>query len=175
MKWLCFSLFLFYASFSFSQDKEKAKFFPDTLHSVGTSGYYQKEDIYSFFTFQTPVVKDLYVEAGVGFGWRQIRTNSKFTPSFQFGFHYDFIKKPKVFLGPALRLHYQGSSLGDENVAKFRYYGANFGYRFAFGNKLKIVNSGFIGPHQFWYGSGESDNKVVYFGYAFQIGLNYEL
>ncbi len=176
MKWIFFFLLFCFSLQTFGQEKKKAIFFPDTLQAFGLSTSFQNEDIYSYFHFQLPIVKNILLDAALGLGWRHALTNSAWQPSIQIGFHYDFLQQPKLNLGPSLRFSYTGPRDKSEEKPQLNFYNADLGYRFSYGGKLKVMQSSYAGAHQFWYveTSGTKDG-VVYFGYAFQVGLSFEL
>lgn len=172
MKFLVISLFLLLFSFSFGQIKT-GKYLPDTLYCLGLSNYFQQEDIYTCISIQGPITRNWLIEFGIGSGWRHNRTRgvSSYT---HMVVSFDIVRRPRLFFGPSIRgFHESLNSFNQDD--QFQFAGGQLGYRLAYGGRLKVVHSAYLGLHNFTYRTGQHVNNRVYLGYAFQIGFNYEI
>ncbi len=172
MKFLLCSLFLFIFDWSFGQ-KKSVDFFPDTLECIGISNHYQPEDIYSCVSIQVPITRNWLLEVGIGTGWRHVLTRGRSFYGYVGG-SFDLMRRPRLFLGPAIRGFHERLNL-ENNDPQFSYSGGQAGYRFAYGGRFKVVNSSYFGLHNFSFRTGQQFNNKLHLGYAFQIGLNFEI
>jgi hypothetical protein len=172
MRVLLISLFLFIFNWSFGQN-EKRKYFPDTTEILGISNHFQPEDIYTCLNIQLALTQNWLIETGLGIGWRHNRTKGYSIYSYVVG-SYDFMRRPRLFLGPSIRGFYGTSYLLDGDI-QFRNSGGQMGYRLAYGKRLKIIHSAYLGVHNFTFRTGQKLNNKVYLGHTFQIGLGFEI
>lgn len=132
----------------------------------------QNEDIFVSLGILYPLVKALTFEFRFGVGTRRTFFQQTLFSKTDLLLHYDFVESKKWEFGPSLQ--FSNMSLAPRIFQPIqRYFTAELGYYFAFGNHLKVTQSSYFGfrstefvpaKKKYWYG-----------GYAFQMGLSYEL
>jgi|TARA_R110000737_G_scaffold350964_1_gene391662 hypothetical protein len=139
-------------------------------YSIGTS--FQNEDIFVSLGVLYPLKKNFTFEFRFGLGSRRTFFQQTLFSKTDLLLHYDFLKSTKWEFGPSVQ--FSNMSLAPRLFQPIqRYFTAELGYYLAYGHKLKVTQSSYLG-----YRSTEfvpSKKRYWYTGYAFQLGLSYEL
>jgi hypothetical protein len=160
---------IFFASFgAYSQQKEKA-YFPQ---SISVTSAYQNEDIFISAGLGDCLFNFLEVEVRYGIGSRRTFFQQSLFSKIDLLVYCNLLKTKRVKLGPCIQ--FTNMSLSQRILKPIqRYNSTEIGYVFTFGNKYKVIQSSFLGLRNTGY--VPINKRYSYVGYAFQIGLMYEL
>jgi hypothetical protein len=139
-------------------------------YSLGSS--FQNEDIFVAMGVLYDFKKVFTFEIRLGLGARRSFFQQAMFLKTDLLFHYDLLKSRKWKFGPSLQ--FSNMSLTPQFLKPIqRYYSAEVGYYFAFGKQLKVTQSSYFGFRSTEFVPAKE--RFWFYGYAFQIGLSYEL
>jgi hypothetical protein len=139
---------------------------------IGTSIRYQTIESFHVLNYEYQFENKITFSSDGGYGLRTTLLQSRPHLGFGIGGGYNLIPRESNFnLSIALRTGFSGYRLSPTTSVFFTEFSA--GYSFSYGEKLKLLHSGFMG--RTIEGAEASTARFSYYSWIFSIGIGYAL
>lgn len=133
----------------------------------------QKLDIFHHFGVIGSIYENFFIDAGLGYGMNRSFVMNTFNYSINAGGGFWFEITQKLKFAPSILYSYKYYKLSEETALNYHFVGG--GYNLTFGNKLKLLHSARVGFENELNSTIQTQQKVRFINYHFNIGLAYEL
>lgn len=163
-KWLVITVFFFFSTLCWTQmEKQKT--------SLALAYNYGKVESFSSFQLNGDLYKNIVFESSLGVGFRTTFLQGRLFPQFSVGIGYDLLRNAsdKISVSPMISARISGYRLSP--LTRLNYTEVMPGYSFAWGNRIRLVQSTFFGKG--WESNHNNEISTPFWTFSVNLGVGY--